>query len=181
MLKLVPLYIVPGCVQEWGLSGMTSAPLWPGLQDVLLDPELCLLGNFTGIRDLWIMDKLNSWKLLYLRSGSVLEIWFPSPYQFLEISACIPLEKITHSVRKRYGTFLKVWQPYLDHMGASSVSSPWYDLECWLTVFLLLLFVEWGGVGRNSSLFFRLLFGVLLICSVFNYIQLKLKNIKKIL
>lgn len=42
----------------------------------------------------------------------------------LEINAGIPLQKITYSVRKQYDTFLKVWQPYLDHMGASSVPNP---------------------------------------------------------
>ena len=37
----------------------------------------------------------------------------------LERNSCIPFENITYSLRKGYNTFLKIWQPYLEFIGAS--------------------------------------------------------------
>lgn len=87
-----------------------------------VDPELCLLGNFMKI------DKpLNKLQLkfveiaLALARKCVAATWksdspLPITKWYLEMNSCIPLEKITYNLRKRYSTFIRIWQPYLDYV-----------------------------------------------------------------
>jgi len=87
-----------------------------------LDPELCLLGKLTTFNG--SLTKIQTkfveisscvarkciamtWKS---DSPTLMDRWY------VEINSCIPLEKITYSLRKRYKLFLNIWQPYLEYM-----------------------------------------------------------------
>lgn len=93
------------------------------------DPELCLLGNMKHIcgslkkaQQKFIQIALSvakkciaiSWK-----SDSLLVVnrWSS------ELNSCIPMEKITYSVKKQHHKFLKIWQPYLDYINKPLTST----------------------------------------------------------
>lgn len=87
-----------------------------------VDPEFCLLGNLRKI------DKtLNKFQKHFLRIAlavarkCIAVSWkSDSPLSitkwYLEMNRCVPLEKITFSLRKRYNTFIEIWQPYLEYV-----------------------------------------------------------------
>ena len=110
---------------------MEVRPFWHDISstgvNVPVDPELWLLGNFkylsfskrctTQIH--WTCCVAKKCIAVSWKSDSTLLIdrWS------VEMNSCIPLEKITYCLRKCYNTFLKIWQPYLDHIGTSLTPS----------------------------------------------------------
>lgn len=90
-----------------------------------LDPELCLLGNLTSISRFLPKSQIKFVEIALCVARKCLTVtWKSDSYLHIdrwssEINSCIPLEKITYSLRKGYGTFLKIWQPYLEFIDAS--------------------------------------------------------------
>lgn len=89
-----------------------------------VEPEICLIGNFMKIN-----EPLNKYQTKFLEIAlavakkNIAVTWkSDSPLHltkwYTEMNRCIPLEKITYSLRKSYKTFVKIWQPYLDYVGA---------------------------------------------------------------
>ena len=106
-------------------------PFWHDLCDVLtsitgttfpLDPELCLLGNFTSVSDSLTRTQMKFIDIALCVARKCIAITWKSDSPLLidrwtsEMNSCIPLEKITYNLRKRYQTFIKIWQPYLDYI-----------------------------------------------------------------
>ena len=94
-----------------------------------MDPELCLLGNFTCIRDSLNNAQFKFMGVALCVAKKCIAVSWKSDARVsidgwsLEMNNCIPLEKITYCLRKRYDTFLKIWQPYLDHIDPSPAPS----------------------------------------------------------
>ena len=93
-----------------------------------LDPQICLLGDTTNI-DARLRKPQKKFLSLALcvariciavawKSDSRLSIrrWVS------EMNSCVPLEKITYTLRKDYDTFIEMWQPYLECMDTLSAS-----------------------------------------------------------
>lgn len=97
--------------------------------NVPVDPEFCLLGNFTSIRGSLNNAHLKFMEVALCVAKKCIAVSWKSDSPLLidrwsfEMNSCIPLEKITYCLRKRYNTFLKIWQPYLDHIGTSLTPS----------------------------------------------------------
>ncbi len=96
------------------------------------DPELCLLGVFPSIRGSLTNSQLKFMEIALcvasrphiMQCGQYIETWKSDSALLIarwtsEMSSCIPLEKISYCLRKQYDTFLKIWQPYLDHVDTS--------------------------------------------------------------
>ena len=94
-----------------------------------LDPELCLLGNFTTISANIRRHKIKFIEVaLGVARKCISTTWksdspVPIAKWFAEMNSCVPLEKITYILRSQTGfeTFLKIWQPYLNHMETLSL------------------------------------------------------------
>lgn len=86
-----------------------------------LDPEICLLGNFTNV------NLRNNFNIKYTeitlatvrkcvrltwKSDSPLSItrWLS------EMNKCIPMEKISYALRNKCNYFVKIWQTVLYYM-----------------------------------------------------------------
>ncbi len=90
-----------------------------------LDPELCLIGNFRKIE-----KPLNKYQTKFLKIAlavarkCIAVTWksdspLPLTKWYTEMNSCVPLEKITYTLRKSYKFFVKIWQPYLNCVGTT--------------------------------------------------------------
>ena len=55
------------------------------------------------------------------------------------MNSCVPLEKITYTIRKDYDTFIEMWQPYLAHRDTSSANVVVVGLGLCVCVFMYIL------------------------------------------
>ena len=87
-----------------------------------LDPELCLLGSFTTFNGSLTKLQIKFAEIALCVARKCIAMTWKSDSPTLidrwsvEMNSCIPLEKITYSLRKKYKLFLKIWQPYLEYM-----------------------------------------------------------------
>lgn len=97
--------------------------------EVPVNPELCLLQNLTSIHDSLNQTQLKFKETAECVAKKCITVSWKSDSLFLidrlllEMNKCKPLEKITHSLRKQYNTFLKIWHPYLDYTNLSVIPS----------------------------------------------------------
>lgn len=86
-----------------------------------MDPEICLFGNFMNSN----LPHSNSIKLseilLTIAKKCIAVKWksdVPVPIRmwFSEVNSCIPLEKITYSLRNKTDRFNRIWQPFISYM-----------------------------------------------------------------
>ena len=86
-----------------------------------LDPEVCLLGNFTNTN----LRQSHTIKLteilLAIAKKCIALKWkldssLPVAMWLSEVNSCIPLEKITYCLRNKLKTFYRIWQPFIDYM-----------------------------------------------------------------
>lgn len=89
--------------------------------DFPMDPEVCLLGNFTNsnLRNRQAI-KLTEMLLIIAKKCIALK-WkadtdVPIGLWLSEICSCVPLEKITYSMRSRGELFYKIWKPFLNYI-----------------------------------------------------------------
>lgn len=150
---------------KWNPSGTKSAPLEPRSLTLPVDPELCLLGNFSKYPSL---AKQNASQINWNCSvcsqemhHGVVGTWFHSSYdwQVVEMNSCIPLGKIIYCLRKRYNTFLNIWQPYLHHTCLSLTPSICHDFIHWPFSFLC--------AGRKGGFFDKFCLYTLVILTLF--------------
>ena len=93
-----------------------------------LDPEVCLLGNFTSISRRLRRHQIKFIEVALGVARKCISItWksdslLPIARWFSEMNSCVPLEKITYSLRNVPDTFLKIWQPYLDYIETVSLA-----------------------------------------------------------
>ena len=103
---------------------------WQGVCDTIssihrvvfpLDPEVCLLGNFTNTN----LRQSHTIKLteilLAIAKKCIALKWkldssLPVAMWLSEVNSCIPLEKITYCLRNKLKTFYRIWQPFIDYM-----------------------------------------------------------------
>ena len=84
-----------------------------------LDPQTCLLGDTTNIEFL---------SLALCVARKCIAITWKSDSQFStgrwvsEINSCVPLEKMTYTLRKDYNTFTDMATPYLVYFDTLSAS-----------------------------------------------------------
>lgn len=110
-------------------------PFWHDLCDTLtkiagvafpLDPELCLLGNFTSISDSLSKAQMKFMDIALCVARKCIAVTWKSDSPLLidrwssEMNSCVPLEKVTYNLRRSNKTFLKIWQPYLDYIDHST-------------------------------------------------------------
>ncbi len=86
-----------------------------------LDPEICLLGNFTNSSLTTKYAKKLTEILLIIAKKCIAIKWkSDAPLSIkmwlCEINSCVPLEKISYWMQKRSKTFYKIWQPFLIYM-----------------------------------------------------------------
>lgn len=112
----------------WQCSKLHS--FWQGVCDTIssihgvafpLDPEVCLLGNFTNAN----LRQSHTIKLteilLAIAKKCIALKWksdssLPVAMWLSEVNSCIPLEKITYCLRNKLKTFYRIWQPFIDYM-----------------------------------------------------------------
>uniref|UniRef100_A0A3Q3BNZ9 Reverse transcriptase domain-containing protein n=1 Tax=Kryptolebias marmoratus TaxID=37003 RepID=A0A3Q3BNZ9_KRYMA len=86
-----------------------------------IDPEICLLGNFTNSNLKTVYDKKLTEILLAIAKKCITTKWkSDSPLSIKmwlsEINSCVTLEKLTYWMQNRSKTFYKIWQPFLSYM-----------------------------------------------------------------
>ena len=85
-----------------------------------LDPELCLLHNFSNCNLSKHAIKLTETLLVIAKKCIALkwksDLPLPIGLWLAEVNRCIPLEKITYSVRNRMHIFHKIWQPFISYL-----------------------------------------------------------------
>lgn len=86
-----------------------------------IDPELCLLGNFTNSNLTHSHSIKLTELLLVIAKKCIAAKWksdlpLPIGMWLSEVKSCIPLERVTYSLRNKVDHFYKIWQPFLDYL-----------------------------------------------------------------
>ena len=89
--------------------------------DFPMDPEICLLGNFTNsnLRHSYSIKLTEI--LLTIAKKCIAIKWksdlpVPVGMWLSEVRSCIPMEKITYSIRNKTDCFSRIWQPFISYM-----------------------------------------------------------------
>lgn len=103
---------------------------WQGICDAIstihgvtfpMDPEICLLGNSSNSNLTHSYSIKLTGILLAIAKKCITMKWksdLPVPIKMWlsEVNNCIPLEKITYSLRNNIQLFYKIWQPFITYM-----------------------------------------------------------------
>ena len=98
-----------------------------------------------------------TWKLLKVARKCIAITWMSDSQLYIgrcfsEMNSCVPLEKITYTIRKDYDTFIEMWQPYLAHRDTSSANVVVVGLGLCVCVFMYIL-LNWKAqtLKKNNS------------------------------